>query len=97
MMDLFEHLTARSRNETITNASYVHQILALIIADDKRVESMRTRKIPTYDELLAAIYSILYPRAGSFSRFVPTVLAFSDNSFQLLLTNCCNHVGPIVA
>ncbi|SRR6266566_1483919 len=92
MANSLEDLTKGCRNETITNASNVHQIFPLVNTNDERVESGRTRNVSAYDELLAPIYAVLYPRAGSFSSFVKAVLAFPDDTFQLLLPDSGEHV-----
>lgn len=92
MTNSLEDLTAGCRNETIANASNVHQIFSLVNTNDERVESVRTRNVSAYDELLAPIYAVLYPRGASFSSFIQAVLALSDNTFQLLFAHSSKHV-----
>ena len=44
-------------------------------------------KVPTDDELLAAIHAMLDPGAAAFTRLVDAVPPLSDDAFQTLLAD----------
>lgn len=87
MTDSLEHLSAGCRNKAVADSGHVHQILALIIPNDERIEAVRPRDVARLLPTPDSDYPVLYPRARSFSRFIEAVFALSDNTFQLLLAD----------
>ena len=77
----------RRGTKPFADSGYVHQILALIIPNDQRIEVVRPRYVASDHEFLPSIHAVFHPRAGSLSRFVQAVFMLTDHAFQLLLTH----------
>ena len=60
----------------------IDQVVAAIIADDDRVQAVRTWREAADHELLAEIHSMLYPGSATLARFVNAVPLFPDDAFQ---------------
>src|SRR6266436_3122506 len=79
MTDSLEDLSARRGNKAVADASDVHQIFPLVIANDERVESVWPRNVSADDQLLTTVRPALDRSTSSFSCFVHTVFPLSNN------------------
>src|SRR5215472_11866238 len=87
MLQLRKHLSPRGRDKSVASSCHIHQLVSVIVADDQRVNAVRSWKIPADDKLLPAIHAIFDPGAASLARLVVAVLLLADDSFQPLLAD----------
>src|SRR5438445_1085966 len=85
MLQSRKHFSPASREKSVPSSRHIHQLVSLIVADDERVKTVRSRKVAADDELLPSIHAILDPSTASLSRLVQAVLSFPDDSFNPLL------------
>src|SRR6266436_5133491 len=76
MTDSLEDLSARRGNKAVADASDIHQIFSLIIADDQRIESVWPRNVSANHQLLSTVRPAFDPSTASFPCFVQAVFAF---------------------
>src|SRR5215472_5563705 len=87
---LLESLPPLHWNKTVSNTSDIDQILSTVVADDQRIESVRSGHIAADHEFLTAIHSVFGPCASAFACLVSAILPFGHDAFELLLAHCCN-------
>src|SRR5260370_42493291 len=68
MFQFRKHLSPGGRDKPVPSSCDIHQVVAVIVADDQRVKAMWPREIAADNKLLSAIHAILDPGAATFSR-----------------------------
>src|SRR5215470_9602483 len=87
MLHFRKHLSPRGRDEAVARSCHIHQLVAVIVADDQRIKAMRSGEIPADDKLLSAIDAVFDPGTASLARLVVAVLFLPDNSFKPLFAD----------
>lgn len=90
---LLENVASRGRNEAASDSGDIDQILPALIADDQRVQTVRSGEVAANDKFLAAIHPMLDPGAGALSRLVEAVSAFGHDTVEALLADHEEHVA----
>ena len=83
-----KNLVARNAGtETSPDARNVDEVVALVVADDDRVEVLWRRDVVAADhKLLDLVDAHLFPSAGAPARLVATIAALGDHAFKALLS-----------
>src|SRR5947208_8825836 len=82
--ELLVNLAPKIRDKSIPHLCRKVKLLALVIANDQRVEWISWR-VSTDHEFLPAIYLVLDPCAGSFAGLVKGITSFGHNTFKTKL------------
>src|SRR5260370_863613 len=78
LVETLENLHPKSRDETGPDARNVDEVVALVIADDERVEVLAGRDIAADHKLLSLVDTHFYPSARAPARLVETIAALGD-------------------
>lgn len=86
MLQLQKNLPPGGRNESVPSSGHIHEPIAVVVADDQRVDSMGAGKIATDDKLLTEIHSMFDPCTAALAGFVCAVLSLANNSLKTLFS-----------
>jgi hypothetical protein len=81
--------------EPIPGPSYIHRLAVFVIAEEQRIEVLRTGRVPADDKLLLLVHPHRQPSTGTLSCFVAAIAAFRNDALQLMLPDGLDEVLQI--